>query len=71
MLTPYIGQQKKDPKKDCFNFYLSQLRIRIEHAFGMLVNTFGVFKRDLEVKLQHVPLLIEVAFRLHNLYIDE
>jgi len=29
LLTPFSGNEKKDPAKDAFNFYLSQLRIRI------------------------------------------
>ena len=66
MLTSHSGKQKKDPKKDCFNFYLSQFRIRIEQAFGMLVNKFRVFKKGLEVKLRHAPTVIEVACRLRT-----
>jgi len=30
LLTPFSGKEKKDPEKDAFNFYLSQLQIRIE-----------------------------------------
>jgi hypothetical protein len=37
LLIPYSGQDRVDSSKDAFNFYLSQLRIRIEQAFGLLV----------------------------------
>ena len=34
LLTPYTGSQWSDQGKDAFNFYLSQVQIRIEMAFG-------------------------------------
>ena len=34
LLTPFSGEQKNEPMKDAYNFYLSQLRIRIEMTFG-------------------------------------
>ena len=34
LLTPYTGSQQSDQGEDAFNFYLSQVRIRIEMAFG-------------------------------------
>ena len=53
LLTPYHGEERRDPANDTFNFFLSQLRIRIEMSFGMLVNKFCIFKRPLAVKLKH------------------
>ena len=38
LLIPYSGSDKRYPNKDVFNFYLSQLRIKIEQAFGMMMN---------------------------------
>ena len=37
MMVPVAGKNLED-HKDNFNFFLSQLRINIECAFGMLVN---------------------------------
>ena len=37
LLIPFTGSQRDDPDNDAYNFYLSQLRIRIEMAFGALV----------------------------------
>ena len=34
--TPFTGSQQADPTKDAYNFFLSQVRIRIEMAFGLL-----------------------------------
>ena len=35
LLTPFSGVEK-DPSKDAFSLYLSQLRIRIEQTFGLM-----------------------------------
>ena len=35
-LTPFTGSQQADPTKDAYNFLLSQVRIIIEMAFGLL-----------------------------------
>ena len=42
LLIPFTGSQRSKPDNDAFNFYLSQLRIRIEMAFGLLVNKFRI-----------------------------
>jgi len=36
MCALFYGNQAKKEDKDAFNFYGSQLRIRIEMAFGMM-----------------------------------
>ena len=71
VLIPYCGNDKKDPTKDSYNFFLSQLRIRIEQSFGMLVNKWHIFKKPLEMSLHNNTRIIEAAFRLHNFCIDE
>jgi hypothetical protein len=43
LLTPFIGTHRhSNPYHDSFNFYLSQLRIRVEMAFGRMVNKFRI-----------------------------
>jgi hypothetical protein len=42
MLIPFVGADRCNPAQDAFNYYLSQLRIRVEMAFGRLVNKCGV-----------------------------
>ena len=44
----FIGSQRENPDNDAFNYHLSQLRIRIELAFGRLVNKFRILKKNLE-----------------------
>jgi len=69
--TPFPGEQKNEAKKDAYNFYLSQLRIRIEMTFGRLVNKWGIFKRPLQVQLKNVGKVFICATRLHNFCINE
>ena len=42
LLIPFTGSDRLDPAQDAFNYYLSQLRIRVETAFGRLVKKFGI-----------------------------
>ena len=71
MLVPYSGRERHHPSKSVFNFYLCQLRIRIEQAFGLLVNKWRIFKRPLECHLNHVSLIIHTSMMLHNYCITE
>jgi DDE superfamily endonuclease len=41
LLTPFSGDQRNDNAKDAYNFYLSQLRIRIEMTFVYLSTNGG------------------------------
>ena len=45
LLTPFSGDKQQDPQKDAYNFYLSQLRIRIEQAFGSMTTKWRVFEK--------------------------
>ena len=40
ILIPFTGSDRLDPVQDSFNYYLSQMRIHVEMAFGRLVNKF-------------------------------
>ena len=50
---------------------MSQLRIKIEQSFGLLVNKWRIFKKAVELNLKRIPLLVECCFRLHNFCINE
>ncbi|KAE9353657.1 hypothetical protein PF008_g4904 [Phytophthora fragariae] len=49
MLTPFGGSRKAISAHDNYNFYLSQLRIKIEQAFGLMTTKW----RRLRFPLQH------------------
>eukprot|EP00644_Phytophthora_capsici_P018163 jgi/Phyca11/68342/gw1.25.311.1 len=59
------------PERDSYNFHVSQLRIRVEMAFGLLVNTWRILKQPLLVSLRHCRILISACFRLHNFCITQ
>ncbi|TYZ60745.1 hypothetical protein PybrP1_007805 [[Pythium] brassicae (nom. inval.)] len=61
LLTPFAGKALT-AQVDAFNFYLSQLRMSVEMAFGMLVSKWQVFKRPLESHLQSVPDISALPF---------
>jgi hypothetical protein len=71
LLVPYTGSDKNRKENDVFNFYLSQLRIKIEQAFGLLVNKCRIFKKPIELNLRRIPFLVECCFQLHNFCINE
>jgi hypothetical protein len=70
MMVPFSGSQKHQPHKRTYNFHLSQLRIRIEMAFGLLSTKWRIFRRNLEYSLEKNIKIINVAGRLHNFVID-
>ena len=70
-MCPFAGSQRKDKNKDAFNFYLSQLRIRIEMAFGLLTNKWLILRRNLTTSLAMSGVVLVACARLHNYVIDE
>ena len=71
MVPVYQGLEKTIPKYDNFNFFASQLRIRIEMAFGMMQMKWGILQSPLGCSLQHVGVLVQTIGRLHNYCINE
>ena len=51
LLTPFTGGHRNDPIKDAYNFFLSQLQIRIEMACGLLTNKWRVLNAPLQTSL--------------------
>jgi hypothetical protein len=56
--------------KDAYNFYLLQLRITIERAFGVLVHWWAILHAPLLCPLPKVVPMIESLICLHNFCID-
>ena len=69
MATPIPGVHISEIE-DAHNFYLSQLRITIERAFGILVHRWGVLRRPLSMSILKVPAIVTCLMRLHNFCID-
>ena len=66
LLIPFTGADRLDGAHDCFNFYLSQLRIRVEMAFGRLTNKFRILKGCVLGSLDRVTSIVMACARLHN-----
>ena len=75
MATPYTNVSGNDAQKtkDDYNFYHSQLRIRIECAFGMLVQRWGILRTAIPhtISLTRIVALVNTLARLHNFCISE
>jgi len=71
MLTPFTGGHRSDPAKDAYNFFLSQLRIRIEMSFGLLTNKWRILQAPLQTSLHVSSEILMACGRLHNFCINE
>jgi hypothetical protein len=71
MVTPYPNTS--GGSKDNYNYFHSQLRIRIECAFGMFVQRWGILRTAMPCNIT-VPKTISLVLaleKLHNFCIDE
>ena len=66
LIIPFTGVDRNDKAQDAFNFYLSQLRIRVEMAFGRLTNKFRILKGSIVGSLDRVTAIVMACARLHN-----
>jgi hypothetical protein len=74
LITPFVALKRAEAdflQKDSFIFHFSRLRIRIEMAFGLLVRKSAIFKRPMEMNLEHTALAIKCTATLRNLVISE
>ena len=67
---PFSGADKHDDFNHAFNYWLSQLRIRIEMAFGLLTTKWRIFRGDLTCCTARNSQIIRVAAKLHNFVIN-
>jgi hypothetical protein len=70
LLVPFTGSCRLDLDKDSYNFYLSQLRIRIEMSFGLLTTKWRCLRKKLETTLVNSAKIIEACARMHNYVLD-
>jgi hypothetical protein len=71
LLVPFPGKLCNTDPRDAFNFYLSQLRVRVENCFALLVGRWGIFWGRLRMPLRYQPIIIKATCCLHNFCIDE
>jgi hypothetical protein len=71
LLIPFIGSQRDNPENSSFNYFLSQLQVCIEQAFGLVVGKWQIFLHALEFPLPKVSKIIMACCQLHNLCINK
>jgi DDE superfamily endonuclease len=67
----YQGITKQQKKYDNFNYYASQVRIRVEMAFGMMNMKWGILNHPLNCKISNLRWLLQCIGCLHNFCINE
>ena len=70
LLTLFSGKQRNDTTKDSYNYYLSQLQIRIEQTFRYMMTKWHILQ-PLKSKLKNVCKIIFCITWLHNFLINE
>jgi DDE superfamily endonuclease len=71
MVPVFGGIERLKKDADNFNFYASQLRIRVEMAFGLKQIKWGILQRPVQAKVTNVRWLAQAIARLHNYVINE
>lgn len=71
MAPIYGGNQAKIVENDNFNFFASQLRIRVEMAFGLMVKKWGILQRPISIRLKSIKYFAIAIAILHNFCINE
>lgn len=70
ILVPFKGAQAIPIYNSSYNFYLSQLRIRVELAFGRMTTKFRILRTKMTCKVATQSKIIQAVARLHNFIID-
>ena len=70
LLTTYPGTNL-ECKKVIFNYYLSQIRVKIEQAFGFMTNKWLILDSPIKTTVAHAYHLIMCIAQLHNYVINE
>lgn len=71
LIPLFPEDQVKNPTRKAFNYYASECQIRIEQAFGLLVQRWTILQKPLRCKPTEVWRLVECVARLHNFCINE
>jgi hypothetical protein len=71
MLVPFSGSQRNNANNDGYIFCLSQLRIRIEMAFGLMSNKWRILRTPLQTSLKMSASILECCSKLHNFCINQ
>ena len=70
MLIPFSGVNRFEEYNRVYNYFLCQLRIRIEMCFGRLTTKWRIFRSDLSWSTDKNSQIIRVGAKLHNYVIN-
>ena len=70
LVTPFSGSDIDNERYSTFNFYLSQLRIKIEQEFGFMTNKWRILRRPMTCRLVTTAKVILFISRFHNFVIN-
>ena len=70
MLIPFTGSLRQVPEHSTYNYFLSQLRIRVEQAFGQYSVKWRIIWKPLKTKLSTSSIVLTTCARLRNFIID-
>jgi DDE superfamily endonuclease len=71
LATIYNAYYARWPVYDNFNFFASQLRIRVEMAFGLMTQKWAILQNPIKVSPFSVWRLMVAIARLHNFCINQ
>jgi DDE superfamily endonuclease len=71
LIPLFYGAKRHDASYDNFNYYGSKLRIRIEMAFGMMVNKWPILEKPLKCDFRSIRVVLMAIVALHNFCINE
>jgi hypothetical protein len=66
LVPVFGGADRLNPDDDNFNYFISQCRIRVKLAFGMMTQRFGVLSSPLRIHPRRIGTLMETIARLHT-----
>ena len=66
ILIPFSGAEKYVEENRTYNFYLSQLRVRIKMTFGLLTTKWRILRRPLNYSTAKNAKIVRVCAKLHN-----
>ena len=71
LVPVYGGIERAQIGKDDTNYFILQVRIHIERAFGIMKQRFCILKKPLECSFSHASSLVMSIARLHNFCLSE
>ena len=72
MIPLFFSEAAKEEEYDNFNYFVSQCRIRIEMAFGLMTGKFGMLQRKYSgPKIRRIKRLMVVIARMHIFVINK